>query len=75
MARIVLCAVMAVLVCIGGYHLLFNAAIKDVPLESISFSANVYSVEELIENQEWDAIKKTALDSATESSAVYILLL
>lgn len=55
MARIVLCAVMAVLVCVGGYHLLFNAAIKDVPLESISFSANVYSVEELIENQEWDA--------------------
>lgn len=49
--KIVLCAVSVALVCIGGYHLLFNAAIKEVPLENLSFSANVYSVEELIDNQ------------------------
>ena len=39
------------LLCVGGYHLLFNVPIKDVSLEDVSFSANVYSLEELIEHQ------------------------
>ena len=51
-AVIVLCVVIAAVTCVGGYHLLFNAAIKDVPLESVSISANVYSVEELLQNTE-----------------------
>lgn len=50
--RIVLCAVLLALLCIGGYHLLFNAPIKEVPLEDLTFSANVYSVDELIESWE-----------------------
>lgn len=49
---IVLSVVAAAVACVGGYHLLFNAAIKDVPLENVSISANVYSVEELIKNTE-----------------------
>ena len=49
---IILCVVAAAVTCIGGYHLLFNAAIKDVPLENVSISANVHSVEELIKNTE-----------------------
>ena len=47
---IVLSVVVAAVACIGGYHLLFNAAVKDVPLENVSISANVYSVEELLKN-------------------------
>ena len=47
---IVLSVVVAAVTCIGGYHLLFNAAVKDVPLENVSISANVYSVEELLKN-------------------------
>ena len=50
-AGIVLCAVVIILVCVGGYHLLFNIPIKDVPLTDVSISANVYSVEELIESR------------------------
>lgn len=50
--RIVLCTVLLALLCIGGYHLLFNAPIKEVPLEDLTFSANVYSVDELIESWE-----------------------
>ena len=49
---IVLSVVAAAVACVGGYHLLFNAAIMDVPLENVSISANVYSVEELIKNTE-----------------------
>lgn len=49
----IVCSVLAAaLTCIAGYHLLFNAAIKDVPLESISISANVYAVEALLQNTE-----------------------
>lgn len=51
-AVMILSVVAAAVACIGGYHLLFNAAVKDVPLESISISANVYSVEELLKNTE-----------------------
>lgn len=70
MTKIVLCAVAAVLVCICGYHLLFNAAIKEVPLEDLSFSANVYSVEELIENLEGDVIESdTVIISADENDS------
>lgn len=70
MTKIVLCAVAAVLVCIGGYHLLFNAAIKEVPLEDISFSANVYSAEELIENLEGEVIESdTVIISADENDS------
>lgn len=46
---IALCAVAAVAVVITGSYLLFNAAVKDVPLEEISVSANVYSLTELAE--------------------------
>ena len=46
----VLCAVAAVLVVIFGFNLLFNVAIKNVSLEDITVSANVYSLAELIEN-------------------------
>lgn len=49
---IVLGVIAAAAVCVGGYHLLFNAAIMDVPHENVSISANVYSVEELIKNTE-----------------------
>lgn len=70
MAKIVLCAVSAVLVCIGGYHLLFNAAIKEVPLEDVSFSANVYSTEELIENLEGEVFESdSVLISADENDS------
>ena len=48
--NVVLCAVAAVLVVIVGFNLLFNVAIKDVSLNDISISANVYSLAELIEN-------------------------
>lgn len=54
--KVVLCAVMVALVCIGGYHLLFNAAIKEVPIADVSFTANVYSAEELMEKMEGQAI-------------------
>ena len=45
--NIVLCAAAAVALCIGGYWLLFQAPIKEVPLEDVSISANVYSLEDL----------------------------
>ena len=48
-AAVILSVVAAAVACVGGYHLLFNAAIKDVSLENVSVSANVYSLEELIE--------------------------
>lgn len=48
--NVVLCAITSVLVFIVGYNLLFNIAIKDVSLEDVSVSANVYSLEELIDN-------------------------
>ena len=48
--NIVLCAVAAVLVVIVGFNLLFNAAIKNVSLEDITVSANVYSLAELIKS-------------------------
>ena len=45
--NIILCAAAAAALCIGGYWLLFQAPIKEVPLEDVSISANVYSLEEL----------------------------
>ncbi len=48
--NIALCAIAAVLVVIVGFNLLFNVAIKNVSLEDITASANVYSLTELIEN-------------------------
>ncbi len=48
--NIVLCAVAAVLVFIVGFNLLFNAAVKDVSLNDVSISADVYSLAELMEN-------------------------
>lgn len=62
---IILSVVAAAVACIGGYHLLFNAAVKDVPLESVSISANVYSVEELLKNTEAGEISD---DSVTISA-------
>ena len=46
----VLCAVAAVLVVIAGFHLLMNAAIRNISPEDISVSADVYALAELIEN-------------------------
>lgn len=63
--KIVCSVVAAALICITGYHLLFNAAVKDVPLESISISANVYAVEELLQNAEAGA---DGADSVTISA-------
>lgn len=48
---IVCFAAAAMLFCIGGYHLLFNTAVKNVSLDDVSFSANVYSLEELVTEQ------------------------
>lgn len=59
-AKIVCCVIAAAVFCMAGYHLLFNAAIKDVSLENVSISANVYSVEELIETQ-----KEQIIDSGS----------
>lgn len=53
--NIVLCAVAAVLAVIVGSNLLFNVAIKNVSLEDITVSANVYSLAKLIENPASDA--------------------
>lgn len=46
---IVLYAITAAALVVFGSYLLFNAAIKDVPLEEISVTANVYSLTELAE--------------------------
>jgi len=63
--KIVCCVTIAALTCIVGYHLLFNVAIKNVPLEDVSISANVYSLEELIESE---AGKTPDSDSVTISA-------
>lgn len=47
--HVIFCAVAAIAIITGGMYLLFNASIKDIPLEDISVSANVYSLAELIE--------------------------
>lgn len=47
--NIVVCAVAAVLLVIAGFNLLFNAAIKLIPLDDITVSAAVYSLAELAE--------------------------
>lgn len=64
-AIIVFCVVAAAVFCMTGYHLLFNAAIKEVSLEDVTISANVYSVEELIETQK---------EQVTDSGSVTISL-
>lgn len=46
----VLFALATVVVFIFGFNFLFNAAVKDVSLNDISVSANVYSLAELMEN-------------------------
>lgn len=48
--NIILCSVAAVLLFVIGFNVLFNAAVKKVPLEDVSVSANVYSLEEIIKN-------------------------
>lgn len=48
---IVLAVVLAAAACMTGYHLLFVAAVKDVPLEDVTISANVYFLEDLIDPQ------------------------
>jgi len=48
--HVILCAVAAIAVITGGMYLLFNAPIKDVPLDEISVSANVYALNDLIVN-------------------------
>lgn len=48
--NIVLCAVAAVCIFVFGWYLLFDAAIMNVPLDTVSVSADVYSLAELVEN-------------------------
>ena len=48
---IVLAVVLAAAACMTGYHLLFVKAIKNVPLEDVTISANVYALEDLIDPQ------------------------
>lgn len=62
--NIALCAVAVVLVFIVGFNLLFNDAIKNVSLDDVSISADVYSLAELIENPTDDA-------SDSESVTIY----
>lgn len=62
---IILSVVAVAVACVGGYHLLFNAAIKNVPLENVSISANVYSIEELLQNTD---VGKAGSDSVTISA-------
>ena len=54
--KVVLSVIAVAVACITGYHLLFVAAVKDVPFEAVSVSANVYAVEELIENLEGEVL-------------------
>lgn len=68
--RILLCAAAAVLICIGCYHLLFNAAIKDVAFGDVSISANVYSVEELRENMEGQEIDSDSVVISADESDI-----
>lgn len=53
--NIVLCSVAAVLLFVIGFNVLFSAAIKEVPPQDVSVSADVYPLEELIENPADDA--------------------
>lgn len=44
----ILCTATAIAMMIGGMYLLFNASIKDVPIDDVVFSANVYPLTEMI---------------------------
>ena len=74
--NIALCAVAAVLVVIVGFNLLFNAVIKNVSLEDITVSANVYSLAELIENPAGEAPNSESVtifsDENVNSEAVQV---
>lgn len=61
--NIVLCAVATVLAVIVGFNLLFNVVIKNISLEDVSVSAQVYSLAELIDN---------SANDITDSDAVVI---
>ena len=63
--KVICCVTAAAMAWIAGYHLLFNAAIKQLSPEDVSITANVYCVEELIENREGQAID---VDTVTVSS-------
>lgn len=52
MKTIALCAAAAVVAVAAGCNLLFHAVIKDVPLEAVTVSANVYPLAELAQPQE-----------------------
>lgn len=53
--NIILCAITAVLVVIVGFYFMCNVAIKNISLEDISVSAQVYPLAELIDNSVSDA--------------------
>ena len=63
--KMICCVIAAAMACIAGYHLLFNAAIKQLSPEDVSITANVYCVEELIENRDGQAVDA---DTVTISS-------
>ena len=48
--NIILCAAAAVFVLAASVHLLFASPLKNVPLQDVSVSADVYSLTELAEN-------------------------
>lgn len=68
---VLLCAVLGVLFFVGGFYLLFEAALKEISLEEVLISAEVYSLEELIENpvnDVPDSESVTILDNENDNS-------
>jgi len=63
--KMICCVTAAAMTCIAGYHLLFNAPIKQLSPEDVSITANVYPVEELIESWEGQTVDT---DTVTVSS-------
>ncbi len=47
MRTTILCAVAAVLALVGGYYMLFNVPLKNIPLEDISVSVETYTTKEI----------------------------
>ena len=58
----ILCTITAISAILGGMYLLFNASIKNVPIEDVIFSANVYPLNEMIVN---DFEKESDSESVT----------
>jgi len=74
--RIVCCAAAAAMICIAGYHLLFNAAIKVLSPADVAITANVYDVEALMAGRGEEAadagLVTVSADEADNSDLVTI---